>query len=856
MGLRRHTLRPRKQLEIRVNIVAAKDLVDMANASGCIMVAQCAFNRQRRRTRKVKRTVGPVWNSTVKLSLSPNDNSDVIHLAVFDRHRKYSLYLGEIRFSVIELFKDSPRVEAVWYRLHSSKSQNKFVTGSIKVGFELVSKGDVKEAFHSWGLLAQHHKIKLDEQWYYPDTETDVDSLASDEEDEELLKADSHGLAKKFSSMTNLTVPTYLHSVDNTDGSEMSELSDHIPDTESRKVVHPNTVIGVITLNIEEAEGLPPFKGFMNKSFDMDPFVVISFGKKTFRTSWRKHTLNPVFNQKLVFEVISNETNFDIVFTVMDKDHISFHDKVAMGSIPVGEFIDGKKKEFNLELTMHRKMDGYRPHLKLTLEFKPYSQLKREMWNVVLDKYGPNLDLLSLEQFLVVSGIDEDSSQFFYLNNKNIDNTLSVPEIVKVLKGKNMCLKRCPICLKSSAFDFVTHIAICSQSDKLKSFATTGLATKRWYSKMLIKVAYGRYALGKNNANILVQDRVTGFILEEKMALYIRLGIRLFYKGTGADTKRIKNVLRNKSFKQGAKFDAPASVKYIEPFKKFYKLDISECLDADYKTFNEFFYRKLKSDARPLESTDSRVAVSPADCRATTFQDLESAQRLWIKGKCFSIRKLLGNAYTDKFEQCSIGIFRLAPQDYHRFHCPVDGVIMEPTYIDGEYYTVNPMAVRSHLDVYGENIRVVVPIETDSFGLVMFIAVGAMMVGSTVLTVKPGDHVERGEELGYFKFGGSTCLVLFQKGTIKFDSDLLQNSTETIETLVRVGMSIGHTPNTNEVKRQKKKFQDEPEEEQLKIIRTITGGGDAKHSWEFYNLETESDAEIDYIEDEDEDYEL
>ena len=69
-------------------------------------------------------------------------------------------------------------------------------------------------------------------------------------------------------------------------------------------------------------------------------------------------------------------------------------------------------------------------------------------------------------------------------------------------------------------------------------------------------------------------------------------------------------------------------------------------------------------------------------------------------------------------------------------------------------------------------------------------------------------------------------------------------------------MSIGHTPNTNEVKRQKKKFQDEPEEEQLKIIRTITGGGDAKHSWEFYNLETESDAEIDYIEDEDEDYEL
>lgn len=149
----------------------------------------------------------------------------------------------------------------------------------------------------------------------------------------------------------------------------------------------------------------------------------------------------------------------------------------------------------------------------------------------------------------------------------------------------------------------------------------------------------------------------------------------------------------------------------------------------------------------------------------------------------------------------------------------MDGVIGEPNWIQGEYYTVNPMAVRSHPDVFGQNVRVVVPIDTQRFGKVMFVAAGAMMVGSTVLTVNSGDAVKRGDELGYFKFGRSTCLVLFQKSSMAFDSDLVLNSSECIETLVRVGMSIGHTPEIDELKRDKRNFQDEPEEEQVKIMR-------------------------------------
>jgi len=218
-----------------------------------------------------------------------------------------------------------------------------------------------------------------------------------------------------------------------------------------------------------------------------------------------------------------------------------------------------------------------------------------------------------------------------------------------------------------------------------------------------------------------------------------------------------------------------------------------------FKTFNEFFYRKLKPDARPCSAPDNpHIIVSPADCRSVVFNRMEDAQRIWVKGREFSIERLLGEAYPQdakRYRNGALGIMRLAPQDYHRFHIPVDGIMGEPKLIDGEYYTVNPMAIRSALDVYGENIRVIVPIDSEVHGRVMVICVGAMMVGSTVITRKAGNHVRRAEELGYFKFGGSTILLLFEPGVMKFDSDLIDNSHGALETLLRVGMSIGHSPN-------------------------------------------------------------
>lgn len=223
----------------------------------------------------------------------------------------------------------------------------------------------------------------------------------------------------------------------------------------------------------------------------------------------------------------------------------------------------------------------------------------------------------------------------------------------------------------------------------------------------------------------------------------------------------------------------------------------------EFRTFNEFFYRALKPDARPCSAPDEpKIVVSPADCRSVVFDRIEEATSIWVKGREFSVERLLGNAYPEdahRYRNGALGVFRLAPQDYHRFHVPVDGIMGEPKTIEGEYYTVNPMAIRSALDVYGENVRVLVPIDSVAHGRVMVICVGAMMVGSTVITRKAGEKVSRAEELGYFKFGGSTLLVLFEEGMVNFDRDLTDNSKGPLETLVRTTLENPEFSVSNEV---------------------------------------------------------
>lgn len=704
-------------------------------------------------------------------------------------------------------------------------------------------------------------------------------------------------------------------------------------------------VAGLIHMEIVKVTDLPPMSNMTRTGFDMDPFVVVSFGKKTFRTPPIRHTLNPVFNEKVMFPVLEHEKKYSINFAVLDKDKFTLNDDVASVDFKISDVLkvamtpdpktmlydldilgdrsrsssvadinsqgaddkiqplsshqknssneksdveinrlaeDDKSTTFELPLTLcdAKYQKKHSPKLYIKCRFLPYGALRQQFWRGLIkvfdtDKSG-TMNFFEISELLETLGstISEKTVlSYFSRFGKHVeDNELSVDELVmcledQVLKdtieqqkkpkttdqpalspGNNSSptlkfddpekqesadyipdlddddsvpermiqLSACPLCnqprmSKRAELDIITHLATCSSQDwasngrlVLEKFVTSNQARQRWYSKVVSKVTYGNYSLGANSANILVQDRVTGFIQEEKMNVYVRLGIRVLYKGIRSsknmEARKTRSMLKNLSIKQGIKYDNPTSAEAIPAFIKFHQLNMDEVLEPleNFATFNEFFYRKLKPGARPVDAPEeNRIVTSAADSRSTYFPTISKATEIWIKGREFSISRLFGDAYpqyVDRFLNGSLCIFRLAPQDYHRFHMPVSGVLGKPTTIEGEYYTVNPMAIRSSLDVYGENVRVLVPVESDEFGLVMMVCVGAMMVGSTVITAKEGDHLQRADELGYFQFGGSTVVVLFEPGRIKFDEDLVSNSNEALETLVSVGMSIGHAP--------------------------------------------------------------
>ncbi|KAI0089374.1 phosphatidylserine decarboxylase-domain-containing protein [Irpex rosettiformis] len=249
--------------------------------------------------------------------------------------------------------------------------------------------------------------------------------------------------------------------------------------------------------------------------------------------------------------------------------------------------------------------------------------------------------------------------------------------------------------------DIVTHMAICATVN----LVTASQPQRKWYTKVIVNVAAGGYRLGANSANIIVQNQLMGELEEEKMQVYVRLGIRLLYKGWRNRIEGGRGASDGCLY-QGIKFDSPESARNVSGFIKFHKLNVDEML------YPIFFYRELKPDARPVKSPEDPYRIaSGADCRLMAFKTVNEATKLWIKGHKFSIPRLLGDTYkyeADCYNGGALCIFRLAPQDYHQFHSFVDGMIESMTYISGEYYTVNPQAIRTALDVYGENARKIV----------------------------------------------------------------------------------------------------------------------------------------------------
>lgn len=340
----------------------------------------------------------------------------------------------------------------------------------------------------------------------------------------------------------------------------------------------------------------------------------------------------------------------------------------------------------------------------------------------------------------------------------------------------------------------------------------THSASHGWFKRLLpaeqLDAIESRWHMGN-----YVIERGTGIKHFEEMSIYVRVGMHLLYYGREEEKalqwKRVQELLKEQSVKMGRSYDSPASREHIRPFIASFKLQdtLAELAEPDpdkYACFNDFFSRALRDGARPVQGLeDPTVVSSPADCRLTAYPAVDLATRYWIKGFGFTLSRLLGgsDALAANFDGGPMVIARLAPQDYHRWHSPIDGTVEKIIDIPGTYYTVNPQAINESgvMDVFCENKRSVMLCKRKTTGSpVAIIAVGAMLVGSIVYhdgVDKPGAEIRRGQCLGSFRYGGSTVIVVFPKGDVALDEDLVKNSTDEVcETLMRVGWRIGAGP--------------------------------------------------------------
>ncbi len=243
----------------------------------------------------------------------------------------------------------------------------------------------------------------------------------------------------------------------------------------------------------------------------------------------------------------------------------------------------------------------------------------------------------------------------------------------------------------------------------------------------------------------------------------------------------------------GRKYDSPRSKASIASLASIpgCRADEAEKPIEAYDSFNEFFTRRLKPGVRPL----GEDFVSPADGRLRLYLNAGLDTPFPLKGAVKSLRQVLApSTSTSSLHLTSssldIAVIRLAPVDYHRFHFPCDCTVLgAPRVIKGAYHSVNPIALLKCPDIYADNERQIVKARA-AFGEFWMVDVGAFGVGTIVQTYT-GDKQAKGAERGYFKFGGSTVILVLPAGAVKFDSDLVRNSYAGLETRALALEKIG-----------------------------------------------------------------
>lgn len=264
--------------------------------------------------------------------------------------------------------------------------------------------------------------------------------------------------------------------------------------------------------------------------------------------------------------------------------------------------------------------------------------------------------------------------------------------------------------------------------------------------------------------------------------------LRLLY-GTAFGRRIIARLVRpGVSEFAGRVMDSGLSSLFISRFVRKNRIPLSEYIPTRYRSYNDFFTREIRPECRSFPE-DVNVLGSPCDGKVTAYS-VSDRLVIKIKGSDYSIKSLLLNReLCEEFAGGYCVIIRLSVDNYHRYAYIDDGCKSDNYYIAGLFHTVNPVAME-HNNIYYENSREYTIIDTEHFGRVVQMEVGALAVGRIVNYDGEG-RIERGAEKGYFEFGGSTVVLLLKREAVRIDDVFLKNTEEGYETLVRLGERLG-----------------------------------------------------------------
>lgn len=303
-------------------------------------------------------------------------------------------------------------------------------------------------------------------------------------------------------------------------------------------------------------------------------------------------------------------------------------------------------------------------------------------------------------------------------------------------------------------------------------------------------------------ADIQIYNRYTDEV--EREIVYGEGAVKLAY--SSLISKALSPIVASRSLSKiyGSTQDSRKSGKKVPNFIKKFNIDIQDYqpgslsdnpIEKSYKSFNEFFIREFKPGLRDFPNEAKKMGAF-AEARYYGYEAVSDRVTVPVKGKYLSAAQLLGNVKNAEiFEGGPLLLARLCPVDYHRYHYCDAGKTLEAYRVKGEFHSVNPLALELKEDIFIKNERRISLVETENFGRLAYIEVGATMVGKIIQSANELDPFERGQEKGYFLFGGSTVIVIGEPGAWKPSSDILENTGKELETYIHLGDQVAEALN-------------------------------------------------------------